>query len=76
MIAEEDIKELVRDTFLESCPIFKVSSISGSGIDQLKKYLSQTVLCSSAKSESDIFRMFIDRIFSIAGFGTIVSFSY
>lgn len=73
MIVEEDIKELVRDTFLDGCPIIKVSSKTGQGIDELKNYLSQISLPKSEKSEEEFFRMFIDRIFSVAGFGTVVT---
>jgi len=73
MIVEEDIKELVRDTFLDGCPIFKVSSKNGEGIDELKAFLSQIDLASFDRDKKDFFRMFIDRIFSVAGFGTIVT---
>jgi len=40
MLAEEDISELVKNTFLSKYPIFKVSSATGQGIDELKKFLS------------------------------------
>jgi selenocysteine-specific elongation factor len=77
MIVEEDIRELVQDTFLEGCPIFKVSSITGEGIEELKKFLSHPPIPSLSEVKkipsSDIFRMFIDRIFSVAGFGTVVT---
>jgi selenocysteine-specific elongation factor len=77
MIVEEDIKELVRDTFLDNCPIFKVSSKTGEGIEELKNFLAHTPTPSPREGEktqpSSSFRMFIDRIFSVAGFGTIVT---
>lgn len=73
MIVEDDIKELVRDTFLDNCPIFKVSSKTGDGIDELKDYLSQNSLSKTENIDEEFFRMFIDRIFSIAGFGTVVT---
>jgi selenocysteine-specific elongation factor len=73
MIVEEDIKELTCDTFLDGCPIFKVSSQTGDGIDELKDFLSQIDLASFDRGKKDFFRMFIDRIFSVAGFGTIVT---
>lgn len=77
MIVEEDIEELVRDTFLEGCPILKVSSVTGEGIEELKKFLSHPPIPSfngiKKSHSSDIFRMFTDRIFSVAGFGTVVT---
>ena len=77
MIVEEDIKELVRDTFLDGCPIFKVSSKTGNGIDELKDFLAHPPTPSLREGEkthpSNSFRIFIDRIFSAAGFGTVVT---
>jgi len=78
MIVEDDIKELTHDTFLDGCPIFKVSSKTGKGIDELKNYLSQLNNISplpfgKGQGDGPLFRMFIDRIFSVAGFGTIVT---
>jgi selenocysteine-specific elongation factor len=78
MIVEEDIRELVHDTFLEGCPIFKVSSITGEGINNLKNYLSQLnnvspLTLGKGQGDGHLFRMFIDRIFSVAGFGTVVT---
>lgn len=77
-IAEEDIKELTRDTFLDGCPIFRVSSKTGEGIDNLKNYLSQLntitpLHLGKGMVDGPLFRMFIDRIFSVAGFGTVVT---
>ena len=77
MIVEEDIKELVRDSFLEGCPIFKISSVTGEGINELKEFLAHPSTPSLREREkshpSELFRMFIDRIFSVAGFGTVVT---
>jgi selenocysteine-specific elongation factor len=78
MIVEEDIRELTHETFLDNCPIFKVSSKSGEGIEELKNYLSRLDNLSAppfGKEQGDglPFRLFIDRIFSAAGFGTVVT---
>lgn len=78
MIIEEDIKELIKETFLQGCPVFKVSSKTGEGVKELKNYLSSLENLSSltlGKGQRDglLFRMFIDRIFSVAGFGTVVT---
>jgi selenocysteine-specific elongation factor len=73
MIVEEDIKELLDDTFLHNCPIFKVSSKTVEGIKELRNHLSQLNLTSGNKSEDEVFRMFVDRIFSVSGFGTVVT---
>lgn len=78
MIVEEDIRELTRDTFLDGCSIFKVSAKTGEGIDSLKNYLSQLntfapICLRKRMGDAPLFRMFIDRIFTVAGFGTVVT---
>ena len=73
MIVEEDINELLKNTFLQDCPVFKVSSKTGEGIGELRDYLSQLNLAGTGGSEDGAFRMFIDRIFSVSGFGTVVT---
>lgn len=73
MIVEEDIKNLIQGTFLQHSPVFKVSSKTGEGITEFKNYLSRLTLINTNKNRDDLFRMFIDRIFSVAGFGTVVT---
>lgn len=73
MLAEEDISELVKNTFLSKYPIFKVSSATGQGIDELKKFLSNLRFEKQKRCSDNVFRMFIDRTFSVAGFGTVVT---
>lgn len=73
MFAEEDISELIKNTFLINYPIFKVSSVNGQGINELKDFLSKLKFEKQKRSRDNVFRMFIDRIFSVAGFGTVVT---
>lgn len=73
MMAEDDINEFIKDTFLKDSPIFKVSSKTSEGIEELKIYLSRLNKINNRKRRDLFFRMFIDRIFSVAGFGTVVT---
>ena len=73
LVVEEEIREFIKDTFLKDAAIFKVSSKTGKGISELKDFLSQFNRVETNKCEEGIFRMFIDRIFSISGFGTVVT---
>jgi selenocysteine-specific elongation factor len=73
MMAEEDINEFIKDTFLKDSPIFKVSSKTGEGIEELKIFLSRIDNFNTRKKYDMLFRMYIDRIFSVAGFGTVVT---
>ena len=69
----EDIKEQVKGTFLEGKPIMPVSAYTGAGIPELREYLKQLVRQVGEKSLRTPFRLPIDRVFSVEGFGTVVT---
>jgi len=76
-LVEEEIRGLVADSFLSPAPIVRTSTATGLGLDELKKHLleaAQQVAASgrTARTEGP-FRMAIDRTFSIAGHGTVVT---
>jgi selenocysteine-specific elongation factor len=72
-LVEEDIRALVRGTFLEGAPLVRTSATTGQGLDELKRTLLQ--LCSAVRpgQDSGLFRMAIDRSFTVAGHGTVVT---
>ena len=72
-LVEEDIRTLVKGSFLESAKFFHVSAIKGDGIDSLKAHLLAQKIDTNLKSSSGKFRMYIDRSFNVDGFGTIVT---
>ena len=72
-LAVEELGSFTRGTFLEGCPIVKVSAATGEGIDELKKTITEAVSAASDRRLGEGFRMYIDRIFSVAGFGTVVT---
>ena len=72
-IAEEEIYEFINGTFLQDSPIIKVSVITGEGISELTEILKEICSKVEQRQTGEIFRMFIDRIFSIKGFGTIIN---
>ncbi len=69
----DDVKEFCLGTFLEGSPVVPVSSITGEGIDELVKTLDS--YCSSVPSRrpSSLFRLPADRVFTIKGFGTVIT---
>lgn len=69
----KDVKELLKDSFLENAPIVTVSNITGQGIDELKQILDALIRETEVKLDRGIFRMPIDRCFTIKGFGTVVA---
>jgi selenocysteine-specific elongation factor len=70
---EEDIKESVVGTFLEGVPILRVSSVTGDGLEELKTVIEQVVRDIEVKSERGPFRLPIDRVFTMKGFGTVIT---
>lgn len=72
-LALEDINDFVQGTFLEDKPIIPVSSVTNEGLDGFIKTLE--TICSGlpARKFSSIFRLPVDRVFSMKGFGTVIT---
>lgn len=69
----EDIKEHVKGTFLENAPIVPVSSKTRQGLDELVKTIDELTQQVKPKDLTSPFRLPIDRVFTLTGFGTIVT---
>lgn len=72
-LAGEDVKDLVRGTFLEGKPIIAVSAVTGLNLDILLKQIDAILENISPRDTKGPFFMPIDRSFPIAGFGTVVT---
>lgn len=73
-LVQEDIRAAVRGTFLEAAPIVLVSSVTGTGIPTLRHALVEVARRQSSPAVSwPMFRMPIDRAFTLPGHGTIVT---
>ena len=72
-MVKEDVKEQVKGTFLEDKPIYPVSAYTGEGIRELREALKKLVAQAQEKSLRTPFRLPIDRVFSVDGFGTVVT---
>lgn len=70
-LAEEDVRELLAGTFLESAPIYPVSGVKGTGMDELRAALCELALQTETRRADGIFRMPVQRVFSKQGFGTV-----
>ena len=68
-----DIEDFVRGTFLEGCPIVPVSSETGEGLEELKAAVVRVARELDFSETMPLFRMPIDRVFSVAGHGTVVT---
>ena len=72
---EMDIKDLVKGSFLENQKIFKVSTVNNIGINSLKENIVNLNLNKNIDHVNNrgVFRMYIDRVFSQQGFGTVAT---
>lgn len=69
----EEIEEFCADSFLEGAPIIHVSSASGEGVDQVRDTLDNIVGKFDFHDVFGPFRLSVDRIFAMKGFGAVVT---
>ena len=72
-LVTEDVRQFVAGSFLEGTPIFPVSAATGQGMEALRKYLFDSVKKMPARDGTDIFRLPVDRVFTLKGHGTVVT---
>jgi len=72
-ITKLEIKEFLHGSFLEKSSIIPVSAISSAGLDQLKQELVHEANEVTARDSTAIARLPIDRVFTMKGFGTVVT---
>ncbi len=75
-LVEDEIRELVAGTFLADAPIVRTSTLRGEGIEALKQALRDAaaeVAPYVAARRNGPFRLAIDRTFTVAGHGTVVT---
>ena len=70
-----EVEDHVRGSFLDAAqsPMVAVSSLTGAGLDELKSALAQVASEVTAKDSAALARLPIDRVFSMKGFGTVVT---
>jgi len=69
----EEVKEFVRETFLHDAEIVPVSSVTGENIELLKEKIHELAMRVKPKSADGLFRLPIDRVFTLKGFGTVIT---
>jgi selenocysteine-specific elongation factor len=72
-LVRDDVAGVVRGTFLESAPIVPVSAKTGAGLDELRATLRKLAGTVPARGTEQLARLPIDRVFTIKGFGTVVT---
>jgi selenocysteine-specific elongation factor len=72
-LAEVEVREVLQGTFLEGSPVLRVSSLTREGIPALVTTLQDMARAIPEKDHSQVFRLPVDRCFTMRGFGTVVS---
>ena len=73
-LVEEDVSSLVEGSFLENADRIRVSAFTGQNIDQLKAMILDKVRAVGVRrSDPELFRLPIDRVFTMEGFGTVIT---
>lgn len=68
-----EIQELVADSFLEGAPVLAVSARTGAGLPDLRRTLATLARSAAVRPCDGPPRLPIDRVFSMKGFGTVVT---
>ena len=72
-LAREQVREFLRGSFLEGAPICPVCNLTGDGFEALYEALEQLVRAITPKPTHGVFRLPVERAFSVKGFGTVVA---
>lgn len=72
-LVEEDLRDLFEGTFLDGAPIVPVSAVTGEGIETLRELLEEEIEKVEERPDGGVFRLPVDRVFSMRGFGTVVT---
>jgi selenocysteine-specific elongation factor len=68
-----EVEEMVAGSFLQGAPIVPVSSVTGAGLDLLRAELAAAASTVEEKNSAGYFRLPIDRVFTVKGFGTVAT---
>lgn len=69
----EEIRDFLKGTFLEESPVVPLSSVTGQGLPELLAALEKIIAPMEDRPESGFFRLPIDRVFTMRGFGTVIT---
>jgi len=72
-LVREEVGAFTAGSFLEGAPVVPVSARTGAGIDALRAELCKLAVEVEQKRSDGPFRLPVDRVFTVAGFGTVVT---
>lgn len=72
-LVQSEIADFLKGTFLEGAPVVPVSAVAEKGLTDLIRDLDSIVNKLAEKTDDGIFRLPVDRVFTMKGFGTVVT---
>jgi selenocysteine-specific elongation factor len=72
-MVQEEVAQFTRGTFLEQAPVLPVSSATGQGLPEFTRVLERISADIPARTAAGLFRLPVDRVFSMKGFGTVIT---
>jgi selenocysteine-specific elongation factor len=72
-LVREDVTDFLSDTFLAPAPLIEVSSLTGEGLKEMVQVIDTLVQEIPERDAGNFFRLPIDRVFTMKGFGTVVT---
>ncbi|HHY47049.1 MAG TPA: selenocysteine-specific translation elongation factor [Firmicutes bacterium] len=72
-LVNDEVGRYLQETRLAHSRIIPVSSVTGRGIPDLVSEINRLVESIPSRSSSDVFRLPVDRVFTISGYGTVIT---
>ena len=74
-VVRMEIEDFVRGSFLDvsRSPVVAVSALKGTGLDELKREIIRLAADVPARDTEALFRLPVDRVFTMKGFGAVVT---
>ena len=72
-LVTEDVRNFITGTFLDGAPIVAVSAANGQGLDRFVATLESLCAKVPSRESGAIFRLPVDRVFTMKGFGTVIT---
>ncbi|OPY11296.1 MAG: Selenocysteine-specific elongation factor [Syntrophus sp. PtaB.Bin001] len=72
-LIREDIADFLKGSFLENAPVIPVSAVKGEGLNEILAAVEKVAADIEEETDTGIFRLPVDRVFTIRGFGTVVT---
>lgn len=72
-LAELEVRDLLAGSPLADAPVVPVSSLTGAGLDRLRAALETAAAAARPRDPDGLFRLPVDRVFSVRGFGAVVT---